>query len=71
MHLRADGTLSVLVGAERQERLTGSWRADGSHYCRRLSEPNAQEICYTVVANGSRRQFFDADGLMRFDTIPE
>jgi CubicO group peptidase (beta-lactamase class C family) len=70
-HLRADGTLSVLAGAERQERWTGSWRVDGSHYCRTLSEPNAQEMCFSVVANGSRRQFFDADGLMRFDMIAE
>jgi hypothetical protein len=67
--LRADGSLSVLAGAEHQERRTGSWRVDGDRYCRTVSEPNAREACFYVVANGSRLQFFDADGLMRFDTV--
>jgi CubicO group peptidase (beta-lactamase class C family) len=66
--LRADGTLSVLAGAEQRERFKGSWRVDGDRYCRTLSEPNAREICFFVVASGSRLQFFGADGLMRFDT---
>jgi CubicO group peptidase (beta-lactamase class C family) len=67
--LRADGSLTVLAGAEHQERRTGTWRVDGDRYCRTLSEPNAREACFYVVANGSRLQFFDADGLMRFDTV--
>jgi CubicO group peptidase (beta-lactamase class C family) len=66
--LRADGTLSVLAGAERRERFRGSWRVDGDHYCRTLNEPNARESCFSVVARDSRLQFFDANGLMRFDT---
>jgi CubicO group peptidase (beta-lactamase class C family) len=66
--LRADGTLSVLAGAEQRERFKGSWRVDGDHYCRTLNEPNAREMCFSVVASGSRLQFFGADDLMRFDT---
>jgi len=66
--LRADGTLSVLSGAGRRERYTGSWRVDGDRYCRTVNLPNAPEACYSVVENGSRLQFFDADALMRFDT---
>lgn len=69
--LRADGALSVLAGAEHRERFKGTWRVDGDHYCRTLSGPNAQEACFSVVANNSRLQFFDADGLMRFDTKAE
>jgi CubicO group peptidase (beta-lactamase class C family) len=66
--LRADGTLSILAGAEQRERFKGSWRVDGDRLCRTLSEPNAREICFSVVASGSRLQFFTADGLMRLDT---
>jgi hypothetical protein len=69
--LRADGTLSVLAGTEHRERFKGTWRADGEHYCRTLSGPNAQEVCFSVVANNSRLQFFNSDGLMRFDTKAE
>jgi hypothetical protein len=69
--LRADGTLSVLAGAKQRERATGTWRVDGYHYCAMLSGPNAQQACFSVVANNSRLQFFDADGLMRFDTKSE
>jgi len=66
--LRADGTLSVLAGAEPRERIRGSWRVDGDRYCRTLIEANAREYCFTVLATDSRLQFFDADDLMRFDT---
>ena len=66
--LRADGALSVLAGAEQRERFKGSWRVDGDRYCRTLNEPNARETCFSVVASGSRLQFFGSDGLMRFDT---
>jgi len=66
--LRADGALSVLAGAAQRERFKGSWRVDGDRYCRMLNEPNAREMCFSVVANGSRLQFFGSDGLMRFDT---
>ena len=66
--LRADGTLSVLAGAERRERFTGSWRVDGDRYCRTLKAPNPRENCFSVIANDSGLQFFDASGLMRFDT---
>jgi hypothetical protein len=69
--LLADGTLSVLAGAEHRERFKGTWRVDSDHYCRTLSGPNAREACFSVVANNSRLQFFDADGLMRFDTKAE
>jgi CubicO group peptidase (beta-lactamase class C family) len=69
--LRADGTLSVLAGAEHRERFKGTWHVDGDRYCRTLSGPNAREACFSVVANNSRLQFFDADGLMRFDTKAE
>ena len=65
-----DGTLAAFAGANRREQYTGSWRVDGDRYCRTLngSVPNAQQICYSLVENGSRLQFYDADGLMRFDT---
>jgi CubicO group peptidase (beta-lactamase class C family) len=69
--LRADSTLSVLAGANHRERAKGTWHVDGDHYCVMLSAPNAQEACFSVVANNSRLQFFDADGLMRFDTKAE
>jgi CubicO group peptidase (beta-lactamase class C family) len=69
--LRADGTLSVLAGPERRERLTGTWRVDEARYCRTLSEANAREACFHVVAKEGRLQFFDADGLMRFDVKAE
>ena len=44
--LRADGTLSILAGAEQRERFTGSWRVDGDRLCRTLSEPNTREACF-------------------------
>ncbi len=66
--LRADGNLLVLAGAEHRERFRGSWRVDGDRYCRTLNEPNPRENCFAVVARDSGLQFFDADGLMRFDT---
>ena len=66
--LRADGTLSILAGAEQRERFTGTWRVDGDRLCRTLSEPNMREACFSVVASGSRLQLFTADGLMRLDT---
>ncbi|MBR1235688.1 serine hydrolase [Bradyrhizobium sp. AUGA SZCCT0182] len=66
--LRADGTLSILAGAEQRERFTGSWRVDGDRLCRTLNEPNTREACFSVVASGSRLQLFTADGLMRLDT---
>jgi len=66
--LRADGSLSVLAGAEHRERFSGSWRVDGDRYCRTLNEPNPREYCFAVVAIDSHLQFFDANGLMRFDT---
>jgi len=69
--LRADGTLSVLAGPERQERFKGMWRIDGGRYCRTLSEANAREACFYVLAKDTRFQFFDADGLMRFDAKAE
>src|SRR5262249_25397767 len=65
--LRADGTLSVLAGPERYERSKGTWRVDGGRYCRTLSETNSREACFHVRAKDTRLQFFDADGLMRFD----
>jgi CubicO group peptidase (beta-lactamase class C family) len=69
--LAADGNLTVLAAAEHRETLKGTWRVDNDHYCRTLSVPNAREFCFSVVANQSRLQFFDADGLMRFDTKAE
>jgi CubicO group peptidase (beta-lactamase class C family) len=69
--LRADGTLSVLAGPERQERLKGTWRVDGGRYCRTLNEANSREACFHVLAKDTRLQFFDADGLMRFDAKAE
>jgi CubicO group peptidase (beta-lactamase class C family) len=66
--LRSDGTLSALAGAEQRERWKGSWHVDHDRYCRKLDETDAHENCFSVVANGARLQFFDADGLMRFDT---
>jgi hypothetical protein len=69
--LRADGALSVLAGPEHRERFTGSWRVIDDHYCRTLNELSARERCFSVVAKDSRLQFYDADGLMRFDTRPQ
>jgi CubicO group peptidase (beta-lactamase class C family) len=66
--LGADGALTVLAGAEHRERSKATWRVNDDHYCRTLSGPYAQEACFSVVANQPRLQFFDADGLMRFDT---
>jgi CubicO group peptidase (beta-lactamase class C family) len=67
----ADGALAVLRGAEHRQSSTGTWRVDDERYCRTLSGPNAREFCFSVVADKSRLQFFDADGLMRFDTKAE
>jgi CubicO group peptidase (beta-lactamase class C family) len=36
--LRADGTLTVLAGPERQERVKGTWRINGGRYCQTLNE---------------------------------
>jgi hypothetical protein len=70
--IRADGTLSILAGAERRERSSGKWGIDDrGRYCRTLSEPRPREFCFAVVANQGRLQFFDADDLMRFDTVAE
>jgi CubicO group peptidase (beta-lactamase class C family) len=70
--IRADGTLSVLAGAERRERWSGQWRIDDhGRYCRTLNEPRPREVCFAVLANEARLQFFDGDGLMRFDTTAE
>ena len=66
--LGADGALAVLAGAERRESYKGTWRIDNDRYCRTLNMPNARELCFSVVANKSRLEFFDTDGLMRFDT---
>jgi hypothetical protein len=67
----ADGTLTVLAGVERRESLKGTWRVDNDHYCRTLSGRNAREVCFSVVANKSGLQFFDTDGLIRFDAKAE
>jgi CubicO group peptidase (beta-lactamase class C family) len=69
--LRADGTLSVLAGTKREERLKGTWRINGGRYCRTLNEANSREACFYVVAKDTSLQFFDADGLMRFDARAE
>ncbi len=69
--LGADGVLTVLAGAERRQSYTGTWHIDNDRYCRTLKLPNASEACFSVVANKSRLQFYDADGLMRFDTKPD
>lgn len=69
--LGTDGVLDVLAGAEHREILRGTWRLDDNRYCRTLRVPNARELCFAVVANKSRLQFFDADGLMRFDAKAE
>ena len=69
--LGADGALAVLAGAEHRQTLKGTWRIDDDHYCRTLDRRNAREFCFSVVANKSGLQFFDADGLMRFDTKAE
>jgi CubicO group peptidase (beta-lactamase class C family) len=69
--LGADGALAVLAGTERRESYKGTWRLDNDRYCRTLSGPNQREACFSVIANKSRLQFFDADGLMRFDAKTE
>ena len=68
--LHDDGTLTVLVGAERREGRKGTWRVDeGGRYCRSFNDDsNRREVCFVVVANGNAFQFFDSDGLMRLDT---
>jgi CubicO group peptidase (beta-lactamase class C family) len=67
-HLGPDGALAVFEGAEHREILKGTWRLDNDRYRRTLRVPNAGELCFSVVANKSRLQFYDADGLMRFNT---
>jgi CubicO group peptidase (beta-lactamase class C family) len=70
--IRADGTLSILAGAERRERWSGQWGIDDrGRYCRTLNEPRAREFCFSVVENQGRLQFFDEDDLMRFDNVVE
>jgi CubicO group peptidase (beta-lactamase class C family) len=70
--IRADGTLSIRVGAEGRERWSGKWGIDDrGRYCRTLNEPRSREFCFAVVANQGRLQFFDEDDLMRFDTVAE
>jgi CubicO group peptidase (beta-lactamase class C family) len=69
--LGADGALTIEAGAEHRVIQNGTWRLDHDRYCRTLRVPNARELCFSVVANKSRLQFFDADGLMRFDTKAE
>ncbi|MBR0752430.1 serine hydrolase [Bradyrhizobium jicamae] len=70
---RADGTTSVLVGPEREERFTGTWRIDDrSRYCRTLNDPtDSAEHCFVVVVNGATVKLFDGEGLMRFDMRAE
>ena len=63
--LRVDGTVTVLSGAERKES-KGTWRVEADRFC--LNEPNTRERCLDVVANAKGFEFFDPDGLMRFDT---
>jgi CubicO group peptidase (beta-lactamase class C family) len=77
--LHADGTLSVLAGAEHRLRQSGTWRIDDrARYCRTLNDgdgnPGADmshERCFDVVVKDRALQFFDADGLMQFDTQTE
>jgi CubicO group peptidase (beta-lactamase class C family) len=69
--LGSDGSLAVLAGARNRQSSSGTWRIDDDRYCRTLSVPDAREVCFSVVADKSRLQFFDADGLMRFDTKAE
>jgi CubicO group peptidase (beta-lactamase class C family) len=69
--LRADGGLSIFIGAERRELRKGTWRVDDDRYCRTLTLTNVQDACLSVVVRDSGFQFFDADGLMEFDTKAE
>ncbi|CCE07818.1 putative Beta-lactamase [Bradyrhizobium sp. STM 3843] len=77
--LHDDGSFSVLAGAEHRERSSGTWRVDDqARYCRTLTNDDLdrtaaapRERCFDVVVNGDRFQFFDADGLMQFDTKTE
>jgi CubicO group peptidase (beta-lactamase class C family) len=74
-----DGKLSVLAGTEHRERWSGTWRVDDqARYCRTLNDGNideaaaaSRERCFDVVVKGSTFQFFDATGLMQFDTQAE
>ena len=70
--LHADGKFSFLARAERRELSSGKWRIDDrGRYCRTLNEPRPREFCFAVVENQGRLLFFDADDLMRFDTVAE
>jgi CubicO group peptidase (beta-lactamase class C family) len=75
--LHDDGTLAVFAGAERRVLRSGSWRIDDrARYCRTLNGDNAdedagRERCFDVVVKDRAFQFFDRDGLMRFDTLAE
>ncbi|CAL79999.1 putative Beta-lactamase [Bradyrhizobium sp. ORS 278] len=69
--LHADGTLSMVTGADRHERWHGNWRVDdGARFCRSLDDGDAQlarERCYDVVLKDAAVQLFGPDGLMEFD----
>jgi CubicO group peptidase (beta-lactamase class C family) len=77
--LHDDGTLAVLAGAEHHQRRSGTWRIDDrARYCRTLNngdgntgEDTSHERCFDVVIKDRTFQFFDADGLMQFDTQME
>ncbi|WP_316224810.1 MULTISPECIES: serine hydrolase [unclassified Bradyrhizobium] len=77
--LHGDGTALVLAGAERRERSTGTWHIDDrARYCRTLTNDDldrqaaaSREHCFDVIVKGERFQFFDADGLMQYDTRAE
>ncbi len=77
--LHADGTLSVLAGAAHRPRRSGTWRIDDrARYCRTLDDSEGNpgegiphERCFDVVVKDRAYQFFDADGLMQFDTLLE
>jgi hypothetical protein len=71
LQLRVDGTLSILAGPEHRERSNGTWRVDGDRYCRTLSEGDSRETCFNILAKDTSFQFFDTDGLMRFDAKAE
>jgi hypothetical protein len=68
-----DGTVSVLAGDRQRERFKNTWRIDDhGRYCRSLSEEgHRREECFDVVENDRGVEFFDADGLMRFDAKVE
>jgi CubicO group peptidase (beta-lactamase class C family) len=73
--LHADGTLSVVTGADRHARWHGNWRVDdNARYCRTLDDGDARisrERCDVVVIKDNAVRLFDDDGLMEFDTRVE